>query len=279
MLSRSWLLPKIQAYVLTCRHSISHYNGGTWTHDNAFTSGHHHGSPHNGSYGDHHDSISHYNGGTWTHDDAVTSGLHHGGPHNGSSGDHHDDHHNRNSLHTHEWGGPSRWLLYCVCQYEHRNTVAADDIHMRLIRRGPCPHRWRHGSANFSQLHSNYLSRWVLHNENRKFSWCRLCWHWQHAVSSWTLRWRYNEHDGVSNHLRLNCLHKLLFRRRSKKTSKLRVTGLCAGNPPVTGGFPSQRASHTENVFIWWRHHGWQKQRVFIMQTLSSPSDTEWVSW
>ena len=34
-----------------------------------------------------------------------------------------------------------------------------------------------------------------------------------------------------------------IFRRRSKKTSKLRVTGLCAGNSPVTSEFPAQRAS------------------------------------
>ena len=46
-----------------------------------------------------------------------------------------------------------------------------------------------------------------------------------------------------------------LFRRRSKKTSKLRVTGLCEGNSPVTGEFPAQRASNAENVSIWWRHH------------------------
>ena len=44
-------------------------------------------------------------------------------------------------------------------------------------------------------------------------------------------------------------------RRRSKKTSKLRVTGLCEGNSPVTGEFPAQRASNAENVSIWWRHH------------------------
>ena len=44
-------------------------------------------------------------------------------------------------------------------------------------------------------------------------------------------------------------------RRRSQKTSKLRVTGLCAGNSPVTGEFPAQRASNVENVSIWWRHH------------------------
>ena len=43
--------------------------------------------------------------------------------------------------------------------------------------------------------------------------------------------------------------------RKSKKTSKLRVTGLCAGNSPVTGEFPAQRASNVQNVSIWWRHH------------------------
>ena len=43
-------------------------------------------------------------------------------------------------------------------------------------------------------------------------------------------------------------------RRRSKKTSKLRTTGLCAGNSPVTGEFLAQRASNAENVSIWWRH-------------------------
>ena len=44
------------------------------------------------------------------------------------------------------------------------------------------------------------------------------------------LHWRHNEHDGVSNHQPHGCLLKRLFRRRSKKTSKLRVTGLCVGN-------------------------------------------------
>ena len=41
----------------------------------------------------------------------------------------------------------------------------------------------------------------------------------------------------------------------SKETSKLRVQGLCEGNSPVTGEFPTQRASNAENVSTWWRHH------------------------
>ena len=40
-----------------------------------------------------------------------------------------------------------------------------------------------------------------------------------------------------------------------KEASKLRVTGLCAGNSPVTGEFPTQMASNAENVSIWWHHH------------------------
>ena len=47
-----------------------------------------------------------------------------------------------------------------------------------------------------------------------------------------SLRWRHNERDSVSNHQPHDCLLNRLFRRRSKKTSKLRVIGLSAGNSP-----------------------------------------------
>ena len=50
-----------------------------------------------------------------------------------------------------------------------------------------------------------------------------------------TLRWRHNDLDGVSDHQPHGCLLNRLFRRRSKKTSKLRVTGLCVGNSPHKG--------------------------------------------
>ena len=69
-----------------------------------------------------------------------------------------------------------------------------------------------------------------------------------------TLQWRHNWRDGVPNHQSRDCLLNRLFGRRSKKTSKLRVTGLCAGSSPVTGEFPAQMACYVENVSIWWRH-------------------------
>ena len=70
-----------------------------------------------------------------------------------------------------------------------------------------------------------------------------------------SLQWRHNGRDSVSNHQPHDCLLNRLFKRRSKKTSKLRDTGLCAGNSPGTGEFPTQMANNAENVSIWWRHH------------------------
>ena len=59
-----------------------------------------------------------------------------------------------------------------------------------------------------------------------------------------SLQWRHNGHYTVSNHQPHDCLLSRLFRSRSKKTSKLRVTGLSAGNSPGTGEFPAQMASN-----------------------------------
>ena len=84
-----------------------------------------------------------------------------------------------------------------------------------------------------------------------------------------SLQWRHSEHDGVSNHQPHDCLLNRLFRRRSKKTSKFRVTGLCEGNSPVTGEFPQQRVSNTKNVSIWWRHHSTGQNIICIYMQLS----------
>ena len=73
-------------------------------------------------------------------------------------------------------------------------------------------------------------------------------------------------------------------RRRSKKTSKLRVTGLCEMNSPGTGEFPSQRSSNAVNVSIWWRlHEGPVRLEVHpchldnIMGYAGSPSSGCWL--
>ena len=71
------------------------------------------------------------------------------------------------------------------------------------------------------------------------------------------LQWRHNGCDGVSSHQPHDCLLNCLFKRRSKKTLKLHVTGVCMGNSRGTGDFPAQRTSNVENASIWWRHHAY----------------------
>ena len=106
---------------------------------------------------------------------------------------------------------------------------------------------------------ANILSKWHYYfNDNTLL----LC----------TLQWRHNERDGVSNHQPYDCLLNRLFRRGSKKTPKLRATGLCAGNSPVTGEFPAQRTSNAETISIWWRHH--ELRDSLAAMTILSDRDT-----
>ena len=82
------------------------------------------------------------------------------------------------------------------------------------------------------------------------------------TLSSWKLpfacvcksHWFHNG-DFIVDAMASKITSLTIFRRRSKKTSKHRVTGLCTGNSPGTGEFPAQKACNSENVFIWWRHH------------------------
>ena len=103
-----------------------------------------------------------------------------------------------------------------------------------------------------------------------------------YRVQKDTLRWRHNDQAGVSNHQPQGCLLNRLFRRQSKKTSKLRVTGLCARNSPGTGEFPAQMASYAENVSIWWRHHVSNMPQEHTVHTIVSSSNqttaNEWYS-
>ena len=117
-----------------------------------------------------------------------------------------------------KWSAIKSWL-FCLC-FEYINP---NHLHIKLI----------HGYTSFqqSELYSVLGKRLT------------------------PLQWRHNGRDSISNHQPNDCLLSRLLRRRWKKTSKLRVTGLCSGNSPVTGEFPAQRASNAENASIWRRHH------------------------
>ena len=81
-----------------------------------------------------------------------------------------------------------------------------------------------------------------------------------YAGGATSLHWRHNDHDGVSNHQPRGCLLNRLFSRRSKKTSKLRVIGLCAGNSPGPVNSPhkgpvTRKIFPFDDVIMWWRRH------------------------
>ena len=103
------------------------------------------------------------------------------------------------------------------------------------------------------------------------------------SVASSPLLWRHNEHNGVSNHQHYVYLLNCPFRRRSKKISKLRVTGVCAVNSYVTSEFPTKMASTAENVSIWWRHHVLtKKQECHSLRSLHHllyPTSLYWSLW
>ena len=114
---------------------------------------------------------------------------------------------------------------------------------------------WKtNGLFNFNRLIS-IVPCWSLWLSFEVDSYHKVIHDYQQIYLSNTLRWRHNGHDCFSNLQPHHCLLNRLFGCRSKKTSKLRVTGLCAGNSPGTGEFPTQMASNAENVSIWWRHH------------------------
>ena len=105
-------------------------------------------------------------------------------------------------------------------------------------------------------LWSDIISSWF----NRYIVLCKyvklLHWHWYNdmvvqnasiTVAPWSGWWRLKSPASrpVAD----------LFVSDEYQISKLRVSGLCEGNPLVPGGMPSQRASNTKKVSIWWRHH------------------------
>ena len=76
-----------------------------------------------------------------------------------------------------------------------------------------------------------------------------------------TIKVRNNERDGVSNHRRLDGLLDCLFRHRSNKIAKLRVTGLCEGNSAVNSPHkePVTRKMFPfdDVIMLWTLQHGY----------------------
>ena len=70
-----------------------------------------------------------------------------------------------------------------------------------------------------------------------------------------TLLWRYM--SAMASQISANstvCL-TVCFRKQWRAHTNSTLLAVCEGNPPVTGGFPSQRASNAETISMVWRRH------------------------
>ena len=112
-------------------------------------------------------------------------------------------------------------MLHTLCQY-----YTGTWHHQVFIRHGisSMSHNW---VFVFLIINFNHLLYTNIKNIMYKYISCNNSEH-----DSLSLQWCQNGHSGVSNHQPHNCLLNSLFRRISKKTSKLHVTGLFAVNSP-----------------------------------------------
>ena len=153
------------------------------------------------------------------------------------------------SPHNGQWRG----ALMCFFYPHLYKWVSKQSIRRGFVTPSRSLFRQCNGNVpSFESTRASYtwLSRKELQQPQRNthcvLLCCVLCWfgmRWFIHIlyGKLPLLWRHNGHDGVSNYQPHDCLLNRLFRRRSKKTSKLRVTCLCVGNSQVTGEFPAQR--------------------------------------
>ena len=160
-----------------------------------------------------------------------------------------------------------------IKKYTPHLSVVIDVI--RLILRQHC--RWKRWNKSrlsvITWLHKVFIFNDHEYNDTQSIHVWEFSCHDRRqthgALSQWIstsllpLRWRHNGGDGISNHQPHDCLLNRLFRRRSKETSKPRVTGLCVGNSSETGEFPAQMASNAEKVSISWRHHAFTPMLIW----------------
>ena len=165
-----------------------------------------------------------------------------------------------------EYSGP--WYNINMLSYQYRQCNYGDKSVVRsfYLHNGfPIPVRWN------LDIESDPRS-WCSHNIAIVNSGCGST---MPLATPAPLQWRHNWSDGVSNPQPHHCLINCLFRCRSKKTSKLCFTGLCAGISLVISEFPAQMASNAENVFIWWRHDVINTLLATIFQYFWLPDDAK----
>ena len=91
---------------------------------------------------------------------------------------------------------------------------------------------WRAPLCKWGLFEANFEAKWVFwFNSCASIIFLTRISAYPECEYSFSLQWRHNGHDGVSNH-QPHIVYPT-FTHKSNKTSKHRVTGLCEGNSPL----------------------------------------------
>ena len=116
------------------------------------------------------------------------------------------------SSHTH-WYWHMSWCRRCCCSLIALCIGSGNLVEGKMWKRPACEKSvWK-----------------IVDNRNLSELDCTIIMFPQIPQIGMSLQWYHNGRDGVSNHRSVDCLPSCLFRRRSKKTSKLHVTGFVRG--------------------------------------------------
>ena len=133
-------------------------------------------------------------------------------------------------IHWKESNSPSSNYVFNNCYFLSHRDFLADLTNVKCRFNFIC-------NYNIEKIYEVFLYQHISCFLNHGFPWPFFFIWWRHDVyradfriAAFLLLWHYNGRDGVSNHQPQDCLLNHSFRRRSKKTSQLRITGLCAGN-------------------------------------------------
>ena len=205
-----------------------------------------------------------------------------------------------NSPHKGQWRGALMFSLICARIIDWVNNREAGDLrrHRGHYHVSVMEIRIKIPNFSFMEMHFKMSSAtWrpfclgfnVLRHSGRfwKFLLCHIVLKEINRIARYVgsgcgipLRWRHNERDIVSNHQPRECLLSRLIWRRSKKTSKLCVIGLCAGNSPgpvnsTRKGPVTRKMFPFDDVIMLWSNHAfhatsWHRSTFRMLTTSQS---------
>ena len=152
-------------------------------------------------------------------------------------------------------------------------------------------------SLDIALIHHNFMAElldllslrqyFIFHKMSAWFCYALICsgliirvFFWIHVIMyPYITMWSHEGH-GISYHQKVDCLFNCFFWLTSKKISEPVLLTLCEGNPPVTSGTPSQRASNMVTFSMSWRHHDlWelrQGSHMLIHMITPQPAKKSW---